>query len=176
LRDLPERYFDLMSEGSQLAKQGQFSEAVQRFADARTEGNSILRRLLELPKSSHATSWQLITALWAFKLLKSVFYWFLAQSQTAKTSAQHQNLLLAAAGAQHVGHDMIAAFEALDETLAGTDRELLPLFAEAIRNFEDRQRLLNQQLEGIDPDLARLLRSPGKKHPVKPSKNADPKP
>jgi hypothetical protein len=173
---LPERYFDLMSEGSELAKQGRFAEAAQRFAEARVEGKGILRRLLELPKSSHATSWQLITALWAFKLLKSVFYWFLAQSQTAKTPAQHQNLLLAATGAQHVGRDMIAAFERLDGTLTGTDRELLPLFAEAIGNFEDRQRLLDQELEAVDADLARLLRSPGKKYPVKPSKNADPKP
>jgi hypothetical protein len=71
---------------------------------------------------------------------------------------------------------MIAAFERLDGTLTGTDRELLPLFAEAIGNFEDRQRLLDQELEAVDADLARLLRSPGKKYPVKPSKNADPKP
>lgn len=174
LRDLPERYFKLMDKGSQLAKQGRFSEAAQQFADARTEGSRVLRRLLELPKSSHATSWQVITVLWAFKLLKSVFYWLLAQSETGETPRQRHSLLLAAAGAQYVGQDMITAFEELDEILTGTKQELLPLLAEAIRNFEDRQGFLDRELEAVDAELSRLLRRSGKNHSVKPSKNADP--
>jgi len=176
LRDLPERYFKLMGEGSQLAKQGQFPEAARHFADARGEGSRILRRLLELSKSSHATSWQVITVLWAFKLLKSTFYWLLAQSETADKPAQRQCLLLAAAGAQYVGQDMITAFEGLDEVLTGTKQELLPLLAEEIRNFEDRQRFLDQELVAVDAELSRLLGRSQKNHSVKPSKNADPKP
>jgi len=165
-----------MDEGSRLAKEGRFSEAAQQFADARAEGSNILGRLLELPKSNHAMSWQVITVLWAFKLLKSVFYWLLAESETGVTPMQRRSLLLAAAGAQHVGQDMIAAFERLDETLTGTKRELLPLLAETIRNFEDRQGFLDQELEAMDADLSRLLSYSRKNRVVKPSKNADPKP
>jgi hypothetical protein len=174
LRDLPERYFALMEKGSKLAKEGQFSKAAQQFADARAEGSHILHRLLELPKSSHATSWQIITVLWAFKLLKSVFYWLLAQSEISDAPSQRQSLLLAAVGAQYVGQDMIAAFEGLDEALTGTKKELLSLLAEAIRNFEDRQGFLDQELATVDAELSRLLGYFGEKRPVKPSKNADP--
>ena len=153
LRDLPERYFQLMTSGGQLAKQGAFKEAVKQFADARIEGSRIIRRLLELPKSSHALTWQIFAILWAFKLIKCVFYWILSRSEAAKTHDERKELLMAAAGAQMVGRDLITSFETLDKVLEGVDRDLLPLLSEAIRNFEDRQRFLEQALreQKIDP-------------------------
>lgn len=155
LRDLPERYFELMNEGSTLAKEAKYSEAVEKFAAARKEGSRIVQRLLELPKSSSATMWQVLALIWSFKLIKCVFYWLLARSEEAENPTEREKYLIAAAGAQLLGHDMTKAFETLDEHLTGPDRDLLPLLAEAIRNFEERQRILEKTLtdHGIEPNL-----------------------
>lgn len=157
LRNLPERYFELMTSGSKLAKQGAFSKASQQFAAAQAEGSRILQSLFELPKSGQAVKWQVLAVLWAFKLIKSVFYWYLASSETTKNSADRKNLLLAAMGAQQVGRDLIASFESLDLILAGKNRELLLLLAEAIQNFKERQRILEKELQKLGIDIAQII-------------------
>ncbi len=147
LRELPERFFELMTFGSQLAKQGEFAAAADQFAAARKEGSQILQKLLEFQKSPHAQTWQIFAVLWAFKLVKSVFYWLLAQSEVVETPEERKQLLLAALGTQYVGQDMVRAFQGLDETFTGSDRDLLPLLEEAIRNFQKRQHFLKQTMK-----------------------------
>ena len=96
--------------------------------------------------------WQFFGILWSFKLIKSVFYWFLAKSETAETVKERKELLMAAAGAQQIGADLIPAFVTLNQSFKGEDLDLLPMLGEAIRNYEDRQRILEKALEeqGID--------------------------
>ncbi len=149
---LPKHYFDLMNKGSELAKHGKFLEAAQRFEEARKEVGKIIQQLLEMPKDPTSQMWQFFGILWAFKLIKSAFYWFLAKSETVETAKQRKELLMAAVGAQQIGADLIPAFETLNESFKGEDRELLPMLGEAIRNFEERQRVLDKALEeqGLD--------------------------
>lgn len=144
---LPKRYFEIMNVGSELAKQGRFESAREQFEEARNEVGKILQQLLEMPKDPKAQMWQFFGILWAFKLIKSVFYWFLAKSETAKTVKHRNELLMAAVGAQQIGADMIPAFETLNRTFTGEDLDLLPMLGEAIRNFEERQRILKGALE-----------------------------
>ncbi|MFX0169918.1 MAG: hypothetical protein ACFE89_11260 [Candidatus Hodarchaeota archaeon] len=147
LQQLPQQYFDLMNDGSKLAKEGQFSKAAEKFASARKEVAGILRSLMEMKKDHREQEWQFFGILWAFKLIKSVFYWLLAQSETAESLEERKGYLLAAMGAQLVGTDMIPAFETLNQSFTGADLELLPLLGEAIRNHEHRQNLLEKALE-----------------------------
>lgn len=149
---LPKRYFELMNSGSQLAKQGKFEEATTQFAEARKEVGQIIQQLLEMPKDSSAQMWQFFGILWAFKLIKSVFYWFLAKSETVETPKQRKEILMAAVGAQQLGADLILAFENLNQSFKREDRDLLPMLGEAIRNYEERQRILRKALEeqGLD--------------------------
>ncbi|MFX1566432.1 MAG: hypothetical protein ACFFCH_10620 [Promethearchaeota archaeon] len=144
---LPKRYFELMNLGSQLAKQGEFEKATTQFAEARKEAGHIIQQLLEMPKGPIAQMWQFFGILWAFKLIKSVFYWFLAKSETAKTPKDRKEILMAAVGTQQLGADLIPAFENLNQSFRGEDRDLLPMLGEAIRNFEERQRILAKALE-----------------------------
>ncbi|MFX1475492.1 MAG: hypothetical protein ACFFCO_08455, partial [Promethearchaeota archaeon] len=145
--DLPERFFELMTSGSQLAKQGVVAEALAKFAQARSEGSRILRRLLEIPKTSSEIQWQVITLLWAFKLVKSLFFWALASAETAESEELRRNFLLVAAGVQLVGKDISSSFVALDQHLEGQDRELLYLLGEAVSNFQERQQMLERMLK-----------------------------
>lgn len=149
---LPKRYFDLMNNGSALAKQGEFKKAAETFTEAREEVGKILQQLLEMPKEPKAQMWQFFGILWAFKLIKSVFYYFLAQSETVQTKKEREALLMAALGAQRVGADMIPAFETLNRSFKGEDQDLLPMLGEAIRNYEERQRILEKALaeQGLD--------------------------
>ena len=149
---LPKQYFEMMNAGSELAKQGQFEEATQQFEGARKEVSKILQQLLEMQKDPTSQMWQFFGILWAFKLIKSVFYWFLAKSESAESPKLRKELLMAAVGAQQLGADMIPAFETLNETFKGQDLELLPMLGEAIRNFEERQRVLKKALDeqGLD--------------------------
>jgi hypothetical protein len=149
---LPKQYFDLMNTGSELAKQGKFEEATQEFEAARKEVGKIIQQLFEMPKDPKAQMWQFFGILWAFKLIKSVFYWFLAKSETADTPKQRKEFLMGAVGAQQIGADMIPAFETLNKSFKGEDLELLPMLGEAIRNYEERQRVLEKALEeqGLD--------------------------
>ncbi len=149
---LPKRYFELMNSGSQLAKHGKFEEATTQFAEARKEVRQIIQQLLEMPKTSSAQMWQFFGVLWAFKLIKSVFYWFLAKSETVETTKQRKEILMAAVGAQQIGADLIPAFETLNQSFKGEDLDLLPMLGEAIRNYEERQRILVKALEeqGLD--------------------------
>jgi hypothetical protein len=149
---LPKQYFDLMNSGSEMAKQGKFSEAMQAFAEARTEVGRILQQLLEMPKEPKAQMWQFFGILWAFKLIKSVFYYFLAKSEVVDTVKEREVLLMAALGAQQIGADMIPAFETLNQSFKGEDQDLLPMLGEAIRNYEERQRILEKALaeQGLD--------------------------
>ncbi len=144
---LPKRYFEIMNTGSELAKHGRFEAAREQFEEARKEVGKILQQLLEMPKDPTAQMWQFFGILWAFKLTKSVFYWFLAESEIAKTVKQRNELLMAAVGAQQICADMIPAFENLNRTFKGADLDLLPMLGEAIRNFEERQRILKKALE-----------------------------
>ncbi len=144
---LPKQYFEMMNAGSELAKQGNFAEAVEQFEGARKEVGSILQQLLEIPKDPKAQMWQFFGILWAFKLIKSIFYWFLAKSETATTPEHRKEFLMAAVGAQQIGADMIPAFETLNKTFKGEDLELLPMLGEALRNYEQRQRVLEKALE-----------------------------
>jgi hypothetical protein len=168
LRDLPEHYFELMTSGSKLAKQGNFSEATQKFEAAQKEATRILQSLFELPKNSQATKWQVLTALWAFKIIKSVFYWLLANSETVKNTTEQKNLLLAAMGAQQVGRGLISSFKSLEGILTGKNRELLFLLAEAIQNYEDRQKILEKNLKDQGIDISQLfqgkMKIKGEKH------------
>jgi hypothetical protein len=150
---LPKHYFERMNAGSKLAKQGEFEKAAEEFNAARKEVGQILRQLLELKKSPTAQMWQFFGILWAFKLIKSVFYWLLALSETADTPENQKRLLLTAMGAQQIGADMIPAFENLHQSFKGVDRDLLPMLGEAIRNFENRQQILRKALEQQDMDL-----------------------
>ena len=150
LRQLPQRYFDLMNEGSVLAKEGQFAEAVEKFAAGREEVGNIIKSLMEMKKDHRAQEWQFFGILWAFKLIKSVFYWLLARSETTDSLEERKALLMASMGAQQVGKDMIPAFETLNQSFTGADLELLPLLGEAIRNLEHRQQLLEKALEAND--------------------------
>jgi hypothetical protein len=147
LRQLPQRYFELMNEGSELAKEGQFLEAVEKFASGREEVARIIQTLMEMKKDHRAQEWQFFGILWAFKLIKSVFYWLLARSESSDSLEERKALLMAAMGAQRVGKDMIPAFETLNQSFTGADLDLLPLLGEAIRNLEYRQRLLEKALE-----------------------------
>ena len=149
LRQLPQRYFDIMNEGSVLAKEGQFDEAVEKFAAGREEVGNIIKSLMEMKKDHRSQEWQFFGILWAFKLTKSIFYWLLARSETADSLEERKALLMAAMGAQQVGKDMIPAFETLNQSFTGADLELLPLLGEAIRNLEHRQQLLEKALEAI---------------------------
>ncbi len=157
LLNLPEHYFELMTRGSKLAMQGDFSLATQHFAEAQSEISQIIQRLFELPKNEQATKWQVITILWAFKVIKSVFYWFLAKGEKAKNPADKKNLLLAAMGAQQVGINLVASFKTLDQVLTGKNRELLMLLAEAIQNFEERQRILEKELQAQGIEIPHLV-------------------
>jgi hypothetical protein len=152
---LPKRYFDLMNNGGKFAKQGKFEEAVHEFAEARTEVGKILQQLLEMQKEPKAQMWQFFGVLWAFKLIKSVFYWFLARSEAAENREEREALLMAALGAQQIGADMIPAFETLNQSFKGEDEELLPMLGEAIRNYEERQRVLKKALaeQGLDSHI-----------------------
>jgi len=156
LLNLPERYFELMTKGSKLAMHGDFSKAAQHFADAQSEISQILQRMFELPKDEHAMKWQILTILWAFKVIKSVFYWFLAIGETTKNPSDKKNLLLAAMGAQQVGRNLVASFRSLDQILTGKNRELLMLLAEAIQNFEERQRILEKELQVLGIEIPQL--------------------
>ena len=149
---LPKQYFELMNAGSELAKQGNFKDAKQKFEEARKEVGRIIQQLLEMPKDTTSQMWQFFGILWSFKLIKSVFYWFLAKSETAETVKERKELLMAAAGAQQIGADLIPAFVTLNQSFKGEDLDLLPMLGEAIRNHEDRQRILEKALEeqGID--------------------------
>jgi hypothetical protein len=147
LRQLPQRYFDLMNQGSELAKDGQFAEATEKFASGREEVGNIIKSLMEMKKDHRAQEWQFFGILWAFKLIKSVFYWLLARSESVDSLEERKALLMAAMGAQQVGKDMIPAFETLNQSFTGADLDLLPLLGEAIRNLEHRQRLLEKALE-----------------------------
>lgn len=149
LRQLPQRYFDLMNEGSALAKDGQFGEAIEKFAAGREEVGNIIRSLMEMKKDHRAQEWQFFGILWAFKLIKSIFYWLLARSEKVDSLEERKALLIAAMGAQQVGKDMIPAFETLNQSFTGADLELLPLLGEAIRNLEYRQQLLEKALDAI---------------------------
>lgn len=146
---LPKRYFELMNSGRELAKQGEFAEAAEEFAVARKEVTGIISKLLSMPKDNSAQMWQFFAILWAFKLIKSVFYWFLAKSETATTIEHQKEFLMAAVGVQRIGADMIPAFEALNHTFKGEALELLPMLGEAIRNFEHRQQVLEKTLEQL---------------------------
>jgi hypothetical protein len=150
---LPKRYFDLMNTGSELAKQSRFEDAMKRFEEARNEVGKIIQQLLEMPKDPTSQMWQFFGVLWTFKLIKSVFYWFLAKSETTETAKQRNELLMAAVGAQQIGADMIPAFENLHRRFKGEDLELLPMLGEAIRNYEERQRILAKALEEQDLDF-----------------------
>ncbi len=152
---LPKRYFDLMNNGGKFAKQGKFKEAAREFAEARVEIGKILQQLLEMQKKPKAQMWQFFGILWAFKLIKSVFYWFLARSEAAETPKEREALLMAALGAQQIGADMIPAFETLNQSFKGEDQELLPMLGEAIRNYEERQRVLKKALaeQGLDSHI-----------------------
>lgn len=147
IHDLPKRYFELMNSGSELAKKGDFTQAAEEFIEARKEVTSIIRQLLEMPKDPRTQMWQFFGLLWAFKLIKPVFYWLLAQSETTESFEERKTLLMAAMGAQAVGADLILAFENLHESFKGEDLELLPMLGEAIRNFEYRQQVLEKALE-----------------------------
>jgi hypothetical protein len=156
LRELPERFFELMTSGSRLAKQGAVDDALKQFAEARLEGSRILAKLLELPKTSNEIKWQVITLLWAFKLVKSLFFWALAGAETAKSEEQRKHFLLVAAGIQLVGKDIAASFTELDEHLESHDRELLYLLHEATHNFQDRQIMLERMMNELGirvPDI-----------------------
>ena len=149
---LPKHYFERMNAGSELAKQGNFEKATEEFNAARKEVGQILRQLLELKKDPIAQMWQFFGILWTFKLIKGVFYWLLAMSETADTPEDQKGFLMAAMGAQQIGADMIPAFENLHQSFKGVDRDLLPMLGEAIRNFEYRQQILKKALEqqGMD--------------------------
>lgn len=136
-----------MNSGSELAKKGDFAQAVEEFTEARKEVTGIIRQLLEMPKDPRAQMWQFFGLLWAFKLIKPVFYWLLAQSEITDTFEERKSLLMAAVGAQAVGADLIHAFENLHQSFKGEDLELLPMLGEAIRNFEYRQQVLEKALE-----------------------------
>jgi hypothetical protein len=157
LRDLPERFFELMTSGSQLAKQGAVAEAMNKFAQARNEGSRILARLLEIPKTSSEIQWQVLALLWAFKLVKSLFFWALAGAETAESEQLRRNFLLVAAGVQLVGKDISSSFVALDQHLESQDRELLYLLDEAIINFQERQRMLEHMLKEQGINYAALF-------------------
>lgn len=143
---LPQQYFDLMNKGSELAKHGKFVEAMQAFSEARVEVGKILQQLLEMPKEPKAQMWQFFGILWAFKLVKSAFYYFLARSEIVETAKEREALLMAALGAQQIGADMVPAFETLNQSFTGEDQDLLPMLGEAIRNYEERQRILEKAL------------------------------
>ena len=147
IHELPKRYFELMNSGSALAKKGDFAQAAEEFTEARKEVTGIIRQLLEMPKDPRAQMWQFFGLLWAFKLIKPVFYWLLARSEIADTFEERKALLMAAVGAQAVGADLILAFENLHQSFKGEDLELLPMLGEAIRNFEYRQQVLEKALE-----------------------------
>jgi hypothetical protein len=147
IHDLPKQYFELMNAGSELAKKGEFAKAAEKFTEARKEITEIIRKLLEMPKDSRAQMWQFFGILWAFKLIKPVFYWMLAQSETTDSFEERKALLMAAVGVQAVGADLIPAFEKLHQSFKGEDLELLPMLGEAIRNFEYRQQVLEKALE-----------------------------
>lgn len=136
-----------MNSGSELAKKGDFAQAAEEFTEARKEVTSIIRQLLEMPKDPRAQMWQFFGILWAFKLIKPVFYWMLAKSETTDTFEERKTLLMAAVGAQAVGADLTLAFENLHQSFKGEDLELLPMLGEAIRNFEYRQQVLEKALE-----------------------------
>ncbi len=152
IHGLPKRYFELMNSGSMNAKQGKFEKAMNEFAEARKEVSEIIRSLLEMKKDNKAQMWQFFGVLWAFKLIKSVFYWFLAKSEVVETPEERKELLMAAVGAQQLGADLIPAFETLNKRFEGVDLELLPMLGEAIRNFEYRQKVLEKALaeQGIE--------------------------
>jgi|GEM_PF-2920838 len=147
IHELPKHYFTVMNAGSELAKKGQFEEAVHQFEEARKEVGKIIQQLLEMPKDPTSQMFQFFGILWAFKLIKAVFYWLLAKSETADTARQRKELLMAAVGAQQVGADMVPAFETLNQSFKGVDLELLPMLGEVIRNYEERQRILEKALE-----------------------------
>ncbi len=147
IHDLPKRYFELMNTGSELAKKGDFAQAAKEFTEARREVTVIIRQLLEMPKDPRAQMWQFFGLLWAFKLIKPVFYWLLAQSETTDSFEERKTLLMAAVGAQAVGADLILAFENLHQSFKGEDLELLPMLGEAVRNFEYRQQVLEKALK-----------------------------
>ncbi len=146
---LPKRYFELMNSGRELAKQGEFTKATEEFAAARKEVTEIISKLLSMPKDNTAQMWQFFAILWAFKLIKSVFYWLLAKSETTPTLELQREFLIAAVGVQQIGADMVPAFEALNHTFRGEALELLPMLGEAIRNFEHRQQVLEKTLEKL---------------------------
>ncbi len=153
LRELPERFFELMTSGSRLAKQGAVAKALNQFAEARREGSRILGRLLTLPKTSNELQWQVITLLWAFKLVKSLFFWALAGAETSESEEHRRNFLLIASGIQLVGKDIASSFTGLDEYLERNDRELLYLLHEAVNNYQDRQRLLERMIKDMGISL-----------------------
>ncbi len=157
LRVLPERFFELMTSGSQLAKQGAIKEALNQFAQARSEGSRVLGRLLEIPKTSSEIQWQVLTLLWTFKLIKSLFFWALAGAETAESEEHRSNSLLVAAGAQLVGKDIASSLVTLDQHLEGPDRELLLLLSEAVTNFQERQRLLERMLKELGVNFTTLF-------------------
>lgn len=153
IHDLPKRYFELMNSGSKLAKEGKFKDAAKEFVTARQEIGLIIRQLLEMQKDSTAQMWQFFGILWTFKLIKSVFYWLLAKSETAESPEEQKEYLMAAVGAQQLGADLIPAFETLHKSFKGVDLELLPMLGEALRNFEYRQRVLEKALKKQDIDF-----------------------
>lgn len=161
LRELPERFFELMTSGSQLAKQGAVAEALNQFAEARSEGSRVLGRLLEIPKTSSEIQWQVLTLLWAFKLVKSLFFWALAGAETAGSEELRRNFLLVAAGVQLVGKDIASSFEALDQNLESRDGELLYLLKEAVTNFQERQRMLERMLKELGINLTNFFSNSG---------------
>ncbi len=157
LRDLPERFFELMTSGSRLAKQGEISEALNQFMEARREGARVLRKLLEIPKTSSEIQWQVLTLLWAFKLVKSLFFWALAGAETSESEEHRRNFLLAAAGVQLVGKDIASSFSELHLHLKSHDRELLYLLNEAVNNYQERQRLLEHLLKELGISFSTLF-------------------
>lgn len=147
IHDLPKQYFELMNSGSELAKKGEFVQATEMFTAARKEVTKIIHQLLEMKKDPRAQMWQFFGVLWAFKLIKPVFYWMLAQSEITDTFEERKALLMAAVGVQTLGADLILAFENLHQSFRGEDLELLPMLGEAIRNFEYRQQVLEKALK-----------------------------
>lgn len=166
LANLPKKYFDYMTKGEELAKEGKFEDAYDYFAKAIDECASITKffmsKIADETGNEQIIEDLMLHEIWELKLIKAAFFAYMAKYNVLvkKGDKNAKNELLICYGVQSVGKRLLNLIEQYLQKYRKKLHFMLPEMFDIIsENWTKRQELLENILKEEEIEILSLLHS-----------------